>query len=46
MVEMRMPAKEAHLQPVPQPFDTWLFSEDHFIANLEFLYKNASQERS
>jgi hypothetical protein len=46
MVKMGMPAKEAHLQPVPQPFDTWMMSEDHFVANLEFLYKEASQKGS
>jgi cyclase len=45
MVKMRIPAKDTHLQPVPQPFDTWLL-EDHFVLNLEFLHRLLSQETS
>jgi len=44
MVKSRKSAKEVHLQPIPSPFETWwLFFDNFFFTNLEFLYKRAAQ---
>lgn len=40
MIKMGKSQEEVRLQPVPPPFDNWyLFLEDNFAMNLEFLYK-------
>jgi hypothetical protein len=43
MVESGKSAEEAHLQPVPSPFDTWWSFDNFFTMNLEFLCKRATQ---
>jgi len=44
MVKSGKSAKELYLQPIPSPFETWwLFFDNFFFTNLEFLYKCAAQ---
>jgi len=44
MVKSGKSAKEVYLQPIPPPFETWwLFFDNFFFSNLEFLYKCATQ---
>ena len=45
MVKKGVPAGEARLQPIPKPFDKWLF-EEYFADNLGFLHRLLSQETS
>jgi len=47
MVKSGKSAKEVYLQPIPSPFETWwLFFDNFFFTNLEFLYKCAAQRPS
>jgi len=44
MVKSGKSAEEVSLQPIPSPFETWwLFFDNFFVANLEFLYKCTMQ---
>jgi len=44
MVKSGKSAEEVSLQPIPSPFETWwLFFDNFFVTNLEFLYKRAVQ---
>jgi hypothetical protein len=44
MVKSGKSVEEVSLQPIPSPFKTWwLFFDNFFVTNLEFLYKRAAQ---
>jgi len=47
MVKSGKSAEEVYLQPIPPPFETWwLFFDNFFFTNLEFLYKCATQKQT
>jgi len=45
MVKLGKSVEEVSLQPIPSPFNTWwLFFDNFFVTNLEFLYKHVAQK--